>query len=141
MQHIGLRYKAGTAWARRASQTVLPLDGFLRCGKIFLPGGVFMSAIEQDARRSICEAIAATLRRSGREVPEFKDQDEPIKNYDGFDSQCGLEVTVVLEELLGIEDLGTNIFVKEKGKTSCARNLTEIVDVVLVKLNTKRGHA
>ena len=77
-----------------------------------------MNAIEQDTRRSVCEAIAATLRRSGREVPEFRDQDEPVKNYDGFDSQCGLEVTVELEELLGIDDLGTNIFVKDEGKTS-----------------------
>jgi|SRR5580693_4853742 hypothetical protein len=100
-----------------------------------------MSTIEQDTRRSICEAIAATLRQSGRKVPEFKDQDEPIKNYDGFDSQCGLEVTVVLEEVFGIKDLGTNIFVKEKGKTSCARNLTEIVDVVLVKLTIKSERA
>ena len=100
-----------------------------------------MSLIEQDAHKSICEAIAATLRRSGRVVPEFRDQDEPVRSYDGFDSQCGLEVTVELEELFGIEDLGTNIFIKDAGKTSCARNLTEIVSAVLTKLKTKREHS
>jgi hypothetical protein len=100
-----------------------------------------MNATEQDTRQSICEAIAATLRRSGREVPEFRDQDEPVKSYDGFDSQCGLEVTVELEVLLGIDDLGTNIFVKDTGKTTCARNLGEIVGVVLLKVKAKRGHA
>jgi hypothetical protein len=96
-----------------------------------------MSATEQETRKSICEAIAATLRRSRREVPEFRDQDEPVKSYEGFDSQCGIEVTVELEVLLGIDDLGTNIFVKDAGKTTCARNLAEIVGAVLFKLKTK----
>ena len=100
-----------------------------------------MNTTEQETRRSICEAIAATLRRSGRAVPEFRDQDEPVKSYDGFDSQCGIEVTVELEVLLGIDDLGTNIFVKNAGKKTCARNLAEIVGAVQLKLKTKRGHA
>lgn len=70
-----------------------------------------MSPNEIETRRTICEAIAATLRRSGRERPTFKDNDEPIKAYDGFDSQCGVEVTVELETTLGLADLGNNIFI------------------------------
>ena len=90
-------------------------------------------------RQTLCEAIAATLRRSGREVPQFKDTDKPVKSYDGFDSQCGVEVTVELEEMLGVDDLGNNLFVKGTGKTICASRLSEIVKEILAKMRTKRG--
>lgn len=93
-----------------------------------------MNTTSEDTRKSICEAIAATLRRSGREIPAFRDNDEPIKTYEGFDSQCGIEVTVELEITLGVDDLGNNIFIKEKGKSVRARTLAEIVAAVLVRL-------
>jgi len=94
-----------------------------------------------EARDAICQAIAATLQRSGRELPQFSDQDKPVKNYDGFDSQCGIEVTVELEERLGVGDLGSNIFVEQVGKAVHARSLAEIVDVVLAKAKTAKGGA
>ena len=96
---------------------------------------------KQEAREAICQAIATTLQRSGRELPQFKDQDKPVKNYDGFDSQCGIEVTVELEELLGIGDLGSNIFVEQVGKVVHARSLAEIVAAVLAKAKTAKEGA
>jgi hypothetical protein len=88
----------------------------------------------QSVRERLCKAIATTLQRSGRELPEFKDTDEPLKDYDGFDSQCGLEVTVELEEVLGVPDLGSNVFIKGTGKGTRARNLSEIVTNIVAKI-------
>jgi hypothetical protein len=90
-----------------------------------------MSDFKQRVREALCNAIATTLRRSGRQLPSFKDSDKPLKDYDGLDSLCGIEVTLSLEEALGIEDLGNNIFVKGTGKTARARSLSEIVSKVL----------
>ena len=98
-----------------------------------------MNADHGDPRKSVCDGIAVTLRLSGREIPEFKDTDRPILDYSGFDSQCGIEVTVELEQSLGINDLGDNIFVEGTGKSLRARCLRDIVNAVLAKLKTTRG--
>lgn len=100
-----------------------------------------MSPIEPQTRQAICNAIAVTLRRSGREVPAFQDNDEPIKTYEGFDSQCGVEVTVELEISLGVSDLGNNIFIKENGKSTRPRTLAEVIAAVTLKLKTAGGAA
>ena len=87
-----------------------------------------------DIRKAVCRAIALTLERSGRNAPAFSDQDKPLKEYDGFDSQCGVEVTLELEQILGVADLGNNIFIKGTGKAVGARTISEIVDCVLRQL-------
>jgi hypothetical protein len=90
---------------------------------------------------AVCHAMAITFERSGREIPEFKDSDEPVGSYEGFDSLCGVEVTLQLEQLLGVDDLGTNIFVKGTGKGARSRTISEIVDCVSLKLTNGGGAA
>lgn len=92
-------------------------------------------------RDALCLAIATTLECSGRALPQFKDTDKPITDYDGLDSHCGLEVTVALEELLGVDDLGGNIFVKGTGKTAKAQSLGEVVDTILMRAEAPNGHS
>jgi hypothetical protein len=93
-----------------------------------------MSSDRSNIREAVCRAIALTLQRSGREVPAFKDGDRPVDGYEGFDSQCGVEVTLELEQLLGVADLGTNIFVTGVGKKARARTISEIVACVVREL-------
>lgn len=78
-------------------------------------------------REIVCDAIARTMQLSGHARPKFSDEDKPIGDYDGFDSQCGLEVTVEIEARLGIPDLGNNVFIKGSGKRAAAKTLSEIV--------------
>ncbi len=89
---------------------------------------------KQKTKDAVCSAIALTLERSGREVPPFKDEDKPVNGYEGFDSQCGVEVTLQLEQMLGIDDLGTNIFVAGVGKSARARTIAEITTCVTREL-------
>jgi hypothetical protein len=89
---------------------------------------------KQTIRDALCSSIAVTLQRSGRQIPHFNDTDKPVKGYVGFDSQCGVEVTLELEQSLNIEDLGTNIFVQGAGKSARARTISEIVDYVFGQL-------
>jgi hypothetical protein len=93
-----------------------------------------MTESTQRIREAVCRAIATTLRRSGRNVPDFADTDKPLKDYEGFDSQCGLEVTVELETALGTVDLGNNVFIKGTGKGARARNVSEIVANITAKM-------
>src|SRR3954465_3221491 len=86
-------------------------------------------------REALYTAIALTLQRSGRQKPTFRDSDKPISGYEGFDSQCGVEVTLELEQLLGIDDLGTNVFVKGTGSTAQARTIAEMVEHLFRQLN------
>jgi len=77
-------------------------------------------------------AIAETLRRSGRNMPDFDNYRlRPILDIEGFDSQCGIEVTVDLETILGIADLTNNIFIKVVNKRARARSFDEIVEAIL----------
>jgi hypothetical protein len=77
-------------------------------------------------------AIAETLRRSGRNMPDFDNYKlRPILDVEGFDSQCGIEVTVELETILGIADLTNNIFIKVVNKRARARTFDEVVDAIL----------
>jgi hypothetical protein len=98
-----------------------------------------MTLDRQEIRETVCRAIALTLQRSGREAPKVKDSDKPVDGYEGFDSQCGVEVTLELEQLLGIDDLGTNIFVTGVGKSTRARKISEIVDCVCQELSNGGG--
>ena len=94
---------------------------------------------KHEIRDAVFAAITITLQRSGRSVPDFKDTDKPVDDYDGFDSQCGVEVTLELEGMLRADDLGTNIFVKGQGKAARARTIKEIVNHVAALILTKGG--
>lgn len=98
-----------------------------------------MDKLKQTVREKVCDAISTTLRRSGRGVPEFKGGDRPLTDYEGMDSQCGLEVTIALEEELGIDDLGNNIFVRGTGKSVRAKSLSEVVNTIQTRLRAKNG--
>ena len=91
----------------------------------------------EQVREAVCRAITLTLERSGRAAPTFLDSDRPIDAYEGFDSQCGVEVTLELEQILRLEDLGTNVFVNGSGKTARARTLKQVVDHVHAIMKVK----
>jgi hypothetical protein len=97
-----------------------------------------MTENTQRIREAVCKAIAITLRRSGRNLPDFKDTDEPLKDYDGFDSHCGLEVTVELEVALRTIDLGNNVFIEGAGNSARARNVSEIVANIVAKMKARK---
>jgi len=97
-----------------------------------------MTDFKQRIREALCGAISSTLRRSGRQQPQFKDEDKPLKDYEGMDSLCGIEVTLTLEQALGIADLGNNIFVKGTGKSARARSLSEIVSKVVRQVKERK---
>ena len=99
-----------------------------------------MPVDKDQIRTAVYTAIAPALQRGGHSVPTFKDTDEPVSVDSDLDSQTALEVILELEELLEVEDLGTDIFVKDKGKSSKARTISEIVEYIFQKLR-KLGKA
>lgn len=95
--------------------------------------------LKQRVTEALKKGIGETLRRSGRDMPEFNDYELiPIKDIVGFDSQCGIEVTVELETILHIDDLSDNIFIKEVHGRQRARTFNEIVGAVLSRMRTKQ---
>jgi hypothetical protein len=102
-----------------------------------------MSKSTTEAKQQVIEAlknaIAETLCRSGREMPNLADYDLcPIRDLEGFDSQCGIEVTVELESVLGIGDLTDNIFIKEVDSRPIARTFDETVAAILSRMGVKQ---
>jgi acyl carrier protein len=82
------------------------------------------------AALEIVNAINRCLTASGRKTKHIPGNECPLTFIPGFDSLCGIEVTVELEEILGVQ-LEENVFIKtEKGKTR-ARTLNEVSDVLL----------
>jgi hypothetical protein len=101
-----------------------------------------MSQTKEAIREQLCRTIATTLRCSGHEPPQFKDGEKPLRDYESFDSHCGLEVTVGLEAAFGIDDLGNNFFIEGTGKAAQARSLSEIVDYIFAALmGAKKGRS
>ena len=98
-----------------------------------------VAEVKQSVTEALKHGIAETLRRSGREMPEFDNYDlRPIVDIAGFDSQCGIEVTVELEAILKIDDLSDNIFIKELKGRPRARTFTEIVDAILALMDIQQ---
>jgi hypothetical protein len=72
-------------------------------------------------------AIERVQRASGEAAVGIGASTCPIRDLPGFDSQRGIEATVVLETLLGLEIPGeANIFVAPNGQR--ALRITEIVE-------------
>ncbi|MGH9433399.1 MAG: hypothetical protein ACRD3T_17850 [Terriglobia bacterium] len=102
-----------------------------------------MSKNTTEAKGRVIEAlknaIAETLRRSGREIPDLDNFELcPIQDIAGFDSQCGIEVTVELEAILGIADLTDNIFIKDIDSKPRARTFAETVGAILTFMGVKQ---
>lgn len=80
--------------------------------------------------RALARAVANCLKRSGKPVPAMRPDIRVIDGVDGFDSLCGIETTLELEEELKL-DLGDNIFIKEVDGRPRARTFKEVVDAIL----------
>jgi len=86
------------------------------------------------SRNEIAAELAAAIKRcvnaSGHEMPLLRPDAFPLTAIPGFDSLCGIEVTVDLQERLSLK-LENNIFVKANGTKVAARTLAEVVDALL----------
>ena len=74
-------------------------------------------------------AIKACLEASGRRLPALRGDQCPLTAVAGFDSLCGIEVTVDLQKRLGVQ-LDDNIFVQTNGSRAKARTFDQIVDAI-----------
>ena len=75
-------------------------------------------------------AIKACLEASGRALPVLRGDQCPLTAIAGFDSLCGIEVTVDLQKRLGVH-LDDNIFIQAKGSRAKARTIDQIVDAIV----------
>ena len=82
----------------------------------------------------LAKAITHCLKRSGKTAPRIDPYVRVIDGIEGFDSLCGIEATIDLEEHLGI-DLGDNIFVKEVDGRPRARTFNEVIHFLANALN------
>jgi hypothetical protein len=72
-------------------------------------------------------AIESCLMASGRTIPAIRGEQCPLTAIEGFDSLCGIEVTVDLQTRLGIQ-LEDNLFVAAETGRPKARTFNEIVE-------------
>jgi len=82
--------------------------------------------------------ISDCLQRSGRAMPQIGPDTKVVDGVPGFDSLCGLEATVDLEQQLGIT-LEDNVFVKEVNGRPRARTFGEVVKAILATINGGRN--
>lgn len=92
---------------------------------------------ESQVLQELCDAIRACQTASGRIMPKLSRDDRPHLAVPGFDSLCGIEVTVDMEERLGLELADENMFVKDVRGRKVARTLNETLCTVLEAL--RRG--
>ena len=93
--------------------------------------------MEQSASRSrgdivteLTTAMKLCLENSGRKLEPLREDQCPLTTIKGFDSLCGIEVTVDLQTRLHIR-LEDNVFVENNGGRSRARTVKQIVDAIL----------
>jgi acyl carrier protein len=60
-------------------------------------------AVRKVVRDHLLEALAEVQQQSCRDVPTMSAATVPLTDIPGFDSLCGVEAVVLLEERLGIE--------------------------------------
>lgn len=92
----------------------------------------------EELREQVRQAIADCLRASGRSMPSLRGQQCPLTSIDGFDSLCGIEVTVDLGQRLAI-DLEDNVFIKTVGGGPKARTLDEVIQAVANAIRHQGG--
>ena len=77
--------------------------------------------------RSEVIAVLETLQTlGGKEYVSLRANDKPVGTLDGFDSLCGVEATVMIEERIGCKINRDSLFVTEDGNR--AATLEEICD-------------
>lgn len=79
----------------------------------------------------IIEILKQIQQLSGREIPDISEDTIPIGGLSGFDSQNGLELTVMLPE--EIQWPGNNLCVSDDGTQ--ALSVREITDRLISKVN------
>lgn len=87
-----------------------------------------------ERREEIAGELIAAIKRcvvaSGHTMPLLRPDQCPLMAIQGFDSLCGIEVTVDLQARLSLK-LEDNIFVKANDTRAAARTLAEVVDALL----------
>lgn len=84
----------------------------------------------EEAVALVTNAIANCLTASGKQSTEITMDEAPLAAIAGFDSLCGLEVTIELEQQLGAQ-LDENVFVRTVGSRSRPRTLREVCKAIL----------
>jgi len=93
------------------------------------------AAIDQEAiERELLTALQVCMEAAGKECPALTSDIVPITDIKGFDSLCGVEVTVELESKVG-RDCGDDIFVAGSGKNAKPRSVREAAKLIISRLN------
>lgn len=62
----------------------------------------------------------------------------PLKDLNGFDSLCSVEATVIIEEKLGIGELGVNsFFLSDKGSALTIAESSKLIESLIQKKGKK----
>jgi hypothetical protein len=80
----------------------------------------------EEIAAELTAAIRSCVEASGRTLTALCDDQCPLTAIKGFDSLCGIEVTVDLQARLGVH-LEDNIFIESNGSRSRARTFDQIV--------------
>lgn len=97
-----------------------------------------------ERRDEIANELTAAIKRcvvaSGHIMPLLQADQCPLMAIQGFDSLCGIEVTVDLQDRLRLK-LEDNVFVKANGTRATARTFAEIIEALLKagRLGTANG--
>jgi acyl carrier protein len=87
--------------------------------------------MDQDTiERQLMEAIRVCMETGGRECPQLTGDTVPLKDLQGFDSLCAIEVLVDLESRLG-KELGEDLFAVGSRKTAKQRSLRDVAEAIL----------
>ena len=79
---------------------------------------------------ALTNAIKACLEASGQTMAAIRGDQCVLTTIKGFDSLCGIEVTVDLEERLSVE-LEDNVFVQTSSVGTKARTFDQVVDALV----------
>lgn len=89
-----------------------------------------VSHSREELASDLTDAIKTCLTASGRTLVSIRGDQCPLTTIKGFDSLCGIEVTVDMQERLGIK-LEDNIFVHTNGSGTKARTFDQVVDALV----------
>jgi len=91
-----------------------------------------------ELQSAILSVLQEVQTLSGRTWAGLSETAKPLLDLDGFDSLCGLEATVMVEERLGCGDLGVDsVFVSDDGQRSLT--VREIAERLAMRLSSDRG--
>jgi acyl carrier protein len=89
-----------------------------------------VSQTRGDIASELINAIKECLAASGRTIGAIRGDQCPLTTIKDFDSLCGIEVTVDLQERLGVH-LEDNVFVQTNSAGSKARTFDQVVDALV----------